>query len=411
MLRLLNVLRVALKYLGGLLFRRLLGLEVSSDTVGFRLRLALEDLGLTYVKLGQYLSTRFDMLPVEVCRELNRLLEEVPPSPFSQVRTLIEEQLRAPLHACFSQFSEQCVASASVAQVYRAYTLAGERVAVKVQRPGIAEVFAADVRSLRYVAGVADAAGLLGALSMREIVDTFAAWTAKELDFRLEGRSTDRLRANARNGEIIPRVYWDLTSARVLTLEFLDGVSIARVMLLLEQGRDREIQLLLPQLDLRGVAHRLASACLHQFFVTGFFHGDPHPGNILIRQDNSVAFLDFGIFGELTEYHRRMLEGHIGNIATGNIELSFRYYSALITPTAEADMRRFSEEGKAVLQSCVPSLYRPTGDAGFSAPGQVFRRDVWRRAAQSRADECGYAAVLASTKHPGSHRRAPASVL
>lgn len=361
--RIVALLRTVIKYGADPLIRRVFRLRPRPPLVAIRLRLALEELGLLYLKMGQYLSTRFDVLPSDVCQELNKLLENVPPTPFSAAKTLIETELQAPLPSLFSDFRENPIASASVAQVYEAWTVGGDRVAVKVQRPNIERFFAADMRNLKRIAVLMDTLGMLGSLSMKEIVDTFESWTARELDFRLEGYTAERLGANAVKGEIIPRVYWSLTTRRVLTLEFIEGISLARVVELLEQGDTEAIGSSLPRLDVKLVGHLLATAFLHQCFVTGFFHGDPHPGNLIVRADNSVAFIDFGIFGELSEYQRDVLLGHIENIALGNIPLSFHYYAKQAIPSSETNERQFAREGTAILQRWYESSRDPFATA------------------------------------------------
>src|SRR5882724_11205316 len=388
--RILALFRVAFKYFVQPMLRRIAIPSTRPQSFSVGLRLSLEELGLTYVKLGQYLSTRFDLLPSETCRELNKLLEEVEPVPFAQVGTVIEKELQRPLHSLFSRFTEKAIASASVAQVYEAWTWAGEHVAVKVQRPGIESVFAADMRNLRRLADLVDFFKLLGSLSMREMVEAFATWTVRELDFREEGRTADRLRSTAVAGEIIPRVYWNLTTARVLTLEFVEGVSLSRLAILLEQGRSEEISSLLPKLDIERVGHLLATACLQQFFVSGFFHGDPHPGNILVQKDNAVAFIDFGIFCELNQYHREILAGLIENIAVGNVDQSFYYYSKQAIPSPETDVRAFATQGKAVLRRWYDSYNDPAASMQTRHLGkfsvemfEIVRRNQVRMSAET----------------------------
>jgi ubiquinone biosynthesis protein len=349
--RVLVLVRVAVRHGGALLAGRVLGQRVAGHSPAVRLRLALEELGLTYLKLGQYLSTRFDVLPRDVCQELTRLLEHVSPIDPTLVRPIVEAELGAPLEAHFSRFQPEPLASASVAQVHEAYTRAGERVAVKIQRPGIERIFAADVRNLRRLAGLLDAVHAMGSLSVREMVDVFEGWTSRELDFRTEGATADRLRAEAIGGETVPAVHWALTTRRVLTLEFVEGVSLTRVMDWLEQGRTDELDRLLPNLDVPRVGHLLATACLHQMFGRGFFHGDPHPGNIIVRPDNSIAFVDFGIFGQLSTFQRDALAGLMESIAIGEADLSFRYYAKQTIPSPDTDFRRFSAETTAVFRA------------------------------------------------------------
>src|SRR6185295_17095723 len=148
----------------------------------------------------------------EICRELNRLFEKVSPLTFDQVTAVIEAELGAPFEQFFSLINPDPVGSASVAQVHEARIVSGDRVAVKIQRPGVERIFAADIRNLRRMASLVDISGVLGRLSALEMVDEFAAWTFRELNFVIEGQTADRLRVGALPHEIVPRVFWDLTT-------------------------------------------------------------------------------------------------------------------------------------------------------------------------------------------------------
>ena len=346
--RVLAVLKVSLKY-GAKQFRPQISDTTQPRNAGEGLRLALEELGLTYLKLGQFLALRFDILPVEICRELNKLFEAVPPMSFDTVRARVESELEAPLHELFPVFKRVPIAAASVAQVHEAYTNDNEKVAVKVQRPGIEQLFAADMRNLRRLAKLIDFTGIAGAFSAQEIADQFATWTEREMDFIMEGRTAERLRRNAASYEVVPRIHWQLTTKKVLTMEFVEGVSVAKIADMIDAGRVDELAALLPNLDLSVTGRNIAFAVLRQLFIFGFFQGDPHPGNILIRDDNTIAFVDFGIFGELTDRQRENLAGFFENIALGNIDQAFRYYAKQHTPTADTDLNEFERDGKAIM--------------------------------------------------------------
>jgi ubiquinone biosynthesis protein len=337
----------------------MLRLPPRGESYAVRIRLALEELGLTYLKLGQFLALRFDILPEEVSRELNRLFEEVSPIPFEDMQTVLESELHGPLQTFFRVFEPEPIAAASVSQVYEAWTYTNERVAVKIQRPGIEHILAADFRILRPLLKLVGTFGLLLGYSGKEVADEFASWTQRELDFTLEGQAADRLRTNALSYEIIPTIYWNLTTPKVLTMEFIDGLSLAVVSDLLEAGKDDVLYAYLPHLDAEETGHNIAFAIMHQLFVTGFFHADPHPGNIIIRDDNKAAFVDFGICGALTDEEREILAGHIENIALGNIAESFRYFAMQYTPTDDTDLQAFEQEGKAILQRWYQATVNP----------------------------------------------------
>jgi ubiquinone biosynthesis protein len=354
------------------LVRYILGLPAKDNNFPKRMRQALESLGLTYLKLGQYLAMRRDLLPEKVCQELSQLYEDVSPLTFQEVKEVVETELQGPLAQFFPFFDPEPVAAASVAQVHEAKTYFNERVAIKVQRPGLEPIFAADIRNLRRVAALADASGLLGTLSMREAVEEFAKWTSRELDFLIEGRTADRLRQNATAHEVVPIVYWDLTTRKVLTMEFIDGLSLAQLISLVAQGREDEVLDRLPNLDLIETGHNMARAALHQLFVCGFFHGDPHPGNVIILDHNDVAFVDFGIFGELSDHQREVLSGYIETIALGNLNEAIRYFSKLTTPTEETDIRAFEQDAIDCLRGWYEASKSPTSTFKDRHMGRYF---------------------------------------
>jgi len=314
-----------------------------------RVRRVFEEMGLTYLKLGQFLALRFDILPREVCQELNRLFEKVTPMSAAAARRVVEGALGGPVENFFSEFAAEPLAAGSVAQVHRARTMGGERVVVKIQRAGIEPIFRADIRNLRRITSLVDTLRLLGRLTARGMLEEFAKWTLREMDFVIEGGTAERLRRDALSFEVIPKIYWDLTTSKVLTMELIDGVSASRLHELYTEGRAAEVERDVPGFDMALALHRLTVISCRQLFVTGFFHGDPHPGNVLFLPHNAVAFIDFGIFGYVNEVEREILVGQIENLAIGDIETSLRYYSQQLTPTEETDLDAFREDALEVL--------------------------------------------------------------
>ena len=365
-------LQAALQFGLGPLVKWALRLSQKDQDYPVRIRIAIERMGLTYLKLGQYLAMRLDLVPAEVCRELGKLYESVSPMTFGEVKSVIESETGEPLTTLFSQFNPAPVAAASVAQVHEAVTLSNERVAVKVQRLGIEPVFASDMRNLRRLAAIADALGLFGRISLKEVVDEFAGWTMRELDFVSEGHTASRLRENATTNEVVPRIFWELTTRRMLTMEFVDGVSLIQIIALVEQGKEDIVQARLPGVDLDRAGHNMAYASLHQLFVSGFFHGDPHPGNIIIRSDSSVAFVDFGIFGELTPYQREVLARYIETLAIGDISESFGYLSRIATATEETDLQAFEKDAKSILHRWYDASRNPSSGYEDRSMGRYF---------------------------------------
>ncbi|NSW83383.1 MAG: AarF/ABC1/UbiB kinase family protein [Syntrophothermus sp.] len=257
-----------------------------------RLRSVLEQLGPTYVKLGQLLSTRPDLLPAEYIRELEKLQDSVPPFPFKQVQQVLDEEgLRT--EDIFASFSEEPLASASIGQVHEAVLKTGEKVVVKVQRPGIGKIIENDLEILYELIGMLEKHTKWGRLyQLTDILDEFANALRKEMDFAQEGRNADKFRENFRQNRnvLIPKVYWEYTSRRVLVLEYIGGVKVSEFERLIRAG-----------FDLKRVANHIVEALFQQIYEHGFFHADPHPGNIAIAPGEKVIFYDFGQVGTVDE--------------------------------------------------------------------------------------------------------------
>jgi len=266
-------------------------LETYQLSAAARLRLALEELGPTFIKLGQVLSTRSVLIPAEFVEELARLQDRVTPLPFDQIRPLVEAELGAQIPAKFEWFDDRAIASASLAQVHRARTRDGRDVVVKVQRPEIERLIRTDMDILL------DFAQLLERhipesrqFEPEGLVHELARSTLREIDFVYEGRNIERFARNFEGHDevYVPAVFWDLTTHRVLTTEFVEGIKISDVEALKAAG-----------LDLKEVARVGAKFILKQVFEDGFFHADPHPGNLFIRPGPVIVPVDFGMMGRL----------------------------------------------------------------------------------------------------------------
>ncbi|WP_274649333.1 ABC1 kinase family protein [Paenibacillus humicola] len=261
-------------------------------TVGERIRSVTQDLGPAFVKLGQIASTRPDLIPEDIIKELEKLQDQVDPFPFDEVRQIIESELKAPMDTLFAAFEETPLAAASIGQVHFAILDSGERVAVKIQRPSIAETIRTDLEILENLASIAerrfDWASRYQAQSM---IAEFAKALLAELDYTIEGKNAERI-ARQFEGDphlFIPKVYWRHSSRKVLVMEFITGIKLSRLDDLESGGYDRKL-----------LAERFINSVFHQIFVEGFFHADPHPGNLLALPGETVAFLDFGMVGRLT---------------------------------------------------------------------------------------------------------------
>lgn len=263
---------------------------------GVRLRLALEKLGPIFVKFGQVLSTRRDLLPEDVANELAKLQDQVPPISYDEIEQTITAAFNQPLNTIYAEFNTECVASASVAQVHFAKLVTGEEVAVKVLRPHIAKVIEQDLSILKSLARLMQ---FLSSESRRlkplELVDEFARHTKHELDLTLEAANCSQLKRNfslhrGNKHLLIPDVYWDYCRKSVMTMERMHGTPV----------RDKKT-LIAKNIDLSQLAHDGVEIFFTQVFRDGFFHADMHPGNIQVADDGRFIALDFGIMGSLNE--------------------------------------------------------------------------------------------------------------
>ena len=254
-----------------------------------RVRLALEELGPTFIKLGQVLSTRPDLVPVEFVLELSRLQDKVPASPYPQIREIVVSELGKPPEDLFAAFDTTPFASASIGQVHRARLHDGEAVAVKVQRPGIGKVIEVDLEIMLHLATLMERHVEEMALHRPvTIVKEFAKSLERELDYTIEATAMERTARQFLDDPTvyIPRVFRDTTTGRVITMEYVDGIKVSEVDRLDAAGLDRKC-----------ITDRGADLLLRQIFQFGFFHADPHPGNIFVLPDNVICLIDFGITG------------------------------------------------------------------------------------------------------------------
>jgi ubiquinone biosynthesis protein len=282
-----------------------------------RVRHALQDLGPTFVKLGQILATRVDLFAPEWIAELEKLQDQAPPAAFTEVHAQLTEDLGAPPETIFSVFDREPIAAGSIAQVHRARLADGTEVAVKVRRPGIRAVVEADLRLLARLAGLLEAhSGGFARFHAREVVRQFTRTMRAELDLAAECRNAERVAQSFRGDPaiVVPKVYWEWTGERVNVQEFVEGTP----------SRDPEA-LAAAGLDRRVLAHRGAQAMLKMVLEDGFFHADPHPGNVFYLPGNRVAFIDFGMAGHLSERRRdelvRLLDGLVGRDADGVVDV------------------------------------------------------------------------------------------
>lgn len=286
-----------------------------------RVKQALIELGATFIKLGQFLSVRKDIISEELADELSSLQDRVPPFDLETLRATIERELGAPPEELFKEFEEIPIASASIGQAHRARLQDGRPVVVKVQRPDLSEIFYRDLGYMRFIARI-------GPLirpnsdweSWMALTQEFGRTLFEEIDYLKEGRNADRIRQILKEQKPvrIPRVYWKMTGRRVLTTEYLPGIKINQVDELVKTG-----------IDPVSIGNNLVAAYMEQVLTAGFFHADPHAGNLAIGQDGRIVIYDFGMVGEITAAQREAILGCIASVINFNAMELIKHLVAL----------------------------------------------------------------------------------
>ena len=325
-----------------------------------RLRLALESLGPIFVKFGQMLSTRRDLMPADIADELAKLQDQVPPFPSQQAVALLEANYNKKLSEVFRSFDETPIASASVAQVHFAVLPDGREVAVKILRPGIAPIIAHDIALLDICAGLMERWWVDGKrLKPRLVVAEFEKYLRDELDLMREASCASQLKRNfaSSNLLLVPEVYWDWCTTEVMVMERMDGIPISQMDKLLAAGID------IPKLAANGV-----EIFYCQVFRDGFFHADMHPGNVQVAADGRYIALDFGIMGTLTDTDKNYL-------AQNFIAFFQRDYKRVAQVHIESGWApadtRVDELESAIRAVCEPIFDKPLREVSF---GRVLLR-------------------------------------
>jgi ubiquinone biosynthesis protein len=318
--------------------------DARRQSVARRFRMLLNDLGPTFIKLGQILSTRSDLLPAEYIEELSLLQDRVPPIPLADVHAQIRQSLGREPGELFASIDPEPLAAASIAQVHRAIALNGDQVVIKVQRPNIDEQIRADLSVLHYVARLLEAVvEETGIYTPTGIVEEFDRAIHEELDFLNEAANIRAFYRNHRERPYlrIPKVYDDLTSRTVLTMELIAGVKIS--------------QADLSKHDQAALARNIVEASFRQVFQDGLFHGDPHPGNLLVLEGDIIALLDFGIVGRVTKQMQETLVVLVMSIALKDADSVARTLYRLGTPNTHSNLIGFKRDIEGILTQHLPS--------------------------------------------------------
>ncbi|MGI4734563.1 MAG: ABC1 kinase family protein [Janthinobacterium lividum] len=307
-----------------------------------RIRLIIEELGPTFIKLAQALSNRADLLPQALIDEFEKLQSNVPPFPVEEARLLIEQELGRPLAEVFTEFDDVPIGSASIGQVHRARLQSGEEVVVKVQRPGVRDKVEGDLRLLHELVRLTG--GFLrnqGLSNPQDVVDAFERSMTKELDYTSEARAMEQLRKlyEQYTTFYIPKPYRELSTSKVLVIEFVNGCKITD-----------KAQLLAWNLSPETVAETGMDIYLTQIFEFGFFHADPHPGNVLVRADGTLVLIDFGMVGKLTKQQKYAFAGVFIGMARQDARSMALNFRRLALSSDIPDMRAFEADLSLLIE-------------------------------------------------------------
>lgn len=280
---------VAEKVGEGIPFSKIKSKLVDDLSRGERIKLAIEELGPTFIKLGQILSTRYDMIPDDISSELASLQDNVYEVDIEDIRKIFKDETGETTDQVFESFEDEPLAAASIGQVHKARLKTGESVVVKIQRPGIRSVIEQDIMILENMAELIDKNfNEDGNMKIADVIQEFSQSIMKELDYVHEAHSAQKMKTNSMKKQeiLIPKIYWEITSKRVITMQKIVGIKVNDLDSIKEKGWDKE-----------KISELIAKLFMEQVFIYGLFHGDPHPGNILIVDMDKVSFIDFGIVG------------------------------------------------------------------------------------------------------------------
>jgi len=319
----------------------ILGVIYYKKTKEERIRILFTKLGPAFIKLGQLLSTRTDVIGEKLAKELTLLQDKVPPFKFSQINKILKQQFNNKIDDYFKKIIKEPIAAASIAQVHKAITVKDEVVALKILRPNIKKIFLREIKFLYSIATMLDLFSKLKRLKLTEVINTLEKTTHQELDMRFEAASADQFKENfTYDYEIfIPKIFWQLTSQNILCTQWIEGYKLNQIE-----------ELKKANLDLVKISDQLINCYLNQAYRDGYFHADMHPGNIMITKDNKIAFVDFGIMGKLSKADK----AYVAQIIYGFIKKDYDYiakmhYDAGYVPK-NTDLKDFSLACRAIGQ-------------------------------------------------------------
>jgi predicted unusual protein kinase regulating ubiquinone biosynthesis (AarF/ABC1/UbiB family) len=335
-----------------------------------RLRQGLEHLGGAWIKIGQGLALRFDLLPAEYCDELLKLLSDMPPFPYTVVRETMKKELGRFPEEIFTTFEVKPFAAASIAQVHKA-TIHNKRFAVKVQRPSLSDQFAADFKVMRLLSYVLDLAKVFGGISVRTFVDEFEQWVKQEMDFRTEARNGYRMALFSKDDplQVAAKVQFEYTTERILTTEYLDGIPLLQITNAIRNSDTAYLKdLAYRGYDVAKIARHIYWNFANQVFRDRFFHADTHPANLVIFPGNVIGYMDFGIMGSLPKSVQESLQAYVHSIFQNNFDAAVTESFRWMTAPSTTNLDRVREDFICLLENY---RYGSPNERGQSYPHQV----------------------------------------
>ena len=325
--------------------------DVSIQKRARTLRESLEYLGSVFVKFGQLLAMRPDILPRVYCRELFYLLDDVPPFSIDIIKETINQDFNKDTNSLFKSFDTKPVAAASFGQVHAAVTQKDEKVAVKVQRPNIQLIVERDIKLMKLLARIIDIFRV-GVNKLTPIVKEFEMWTREELDYEVEAKYTQQFHnQTSSDGIYAPKVYKELSSRRVLTAEHIQGIPLSKILI---AYRDKDVKVIERVREWgfsrKEVAFQLLRNSTKQIYLEGFFHADPHPANIIFTPEKKLVYIDFGIVGELEKKERLKCLRYTRSAMYGDEDHSFEALVELCDTSKVRSMDRFKEEHSEIIR-------------------------------------------------------------
>lgn len=367
-----------IRYAAGTLFD-IITFRNSIQRRAVRLRLIFEGLGATFIKLGQQLSVRADFLPFEYCEELAKMLDKVAPFPTEQAIRTIERDLGRKLGDIFAVFDPQPIGSASLACVYQAILHNGERVAVKVRRPGISSRLAADLRALSWFLSASELLTLARTGVSKNFLLELNQMFSEELDFYQEARHTELFRRFAAESEqrylSAPHVYFELLSENVLVTEFISGVFLQEILLALDRQDTKALDDLKSKgFDPAAIAKGLVMAFNYEMVEGMFFHADPHPANIVVRPGNMLVFIDFGSCGRITRKARRLWIQTQQCVAQRDVQGLVKCTISYMEPLPAIDLESFMKEVEGLYWNWMYAIHSEHAEWWEKASGQMWMK-------------------------------------